>query len=69
MGILIRGGIVVDGTGATPRQADVRVADQNFWSNDGFGSFFQPNPQPGPPTGNTRGRGGQYYQQPQPRWW
>src|SRR5881409_3249172 len=47
---------------------DVLAADQNFWGDNGFGSFFQPNPQPLPQTGNTRRRGGQYYYQPQPGW-
>src|SRR5712675_339644 len=36
---------------------DVNVAGGNFWGDDGFGSFFQPNPQ----TGNARRRGGQPY--------
>jgi hypothetical protein len=48
---------------------DVRVADQNFWGGDGFGTFFQPNPQPNPQTGNTRRRGGQPYYPAQPGWW
>ena len=47
---------------------DVLVADQNFWGDNGFGSFFQPNPQPLPQTGNPRRRGGQYYYQPQQSW-
>jgi hypothetical protein len=39
--------------------ADVAVASDNFWGDDGLRSLFQPwNSQ----TGNTRRRGGQYYQ-------
>jgi hypothetical protein len=51
---------------------DVNVAGGNFWGDDGYGSFFQPNPQ----TGNPRRRGGQpYYYPAQPGypvqrgWW
>src|SRR5258705_11182135 len=50
---------------------DVNVAGGNFWGDDGFGSFFQPNPQ----TGNARRRGGQPYYPAQPGypvqrgWW
>ena len=39
--------------------ADVAVASDNFWGDDGFGPFFQPNWNS--QTGNTRRRGGQYY--------
>src|SRR3954452_19113670 len=31
---------------------DVNVAGGSFWGGDGYGSFFQPNPQPNPQTGN-----------------
>ena len=58
------------------------VASGNYWGNDGFGFFFQRNPDPqagnmGRPlfqpnwnsqTGNTRQRG-QYYNQVQRGWW
>ncbi len=39
------------------------IAGGNFWSDDGLGSFFQPNrnPQPGLQPGPMRLRGGQYY--------
>jgi L,D-transpeptidase catalytic domain len=47
--------------------ADVAVAGDNFWSDDGLGSLFQPNWNS--PTGNTRRRGGQYYYQVQRGWW
>jgi hypothetical protein len=46
--------------------ADV-VADDNFGGDEGFSSFFQRGWEPQP--GNTRRRGGQYFQQVQPRWW
>ena len=45
---------------------DVPVASGNFWGDDGFGFFFQRNPDP--QTGNAR-RGGQYYQRVQRGWW
>jgi hypothetical protein len=45
--------------------ANVAVASQNDWG-DGFGFFFQRNPEP--QTANTRRRGGQYYPQVQPGW-
>jgi hypothetical protein len=46
--------------------ANVQVASDNFWGNDGF-FFFQRNPPPQP--GNTRRGGGQYYPAPmQPGW-
>jgi hypothetical protein len=46
--------------------ANVEVASDNFWGNDGF-FFFQRNPTPQP--GNTRRGGGQYYPaQVQPGW-
>ena len=49
-----------------PTVVDVRIANGgSFWSNDGFGSFFQPNPPPPQPV-YTRPRPGQYYQQQQP---
>src|SRR5215475_11637100 len=44
----------------------VRVARGNYWGNDGFGFFFQPNWNPQP--ANTRRRAGQYYQPMQQRW-
>jgi hypothetical protein len=47
--------------------ADVAVASGNFWGDDGWGSFFQPNWNS--QTGNTRRRGGQYYYPPQRGWW
>jgi hypothetical protein len=47
--------------------ADVAVANGNFWSDDGFGSFFQPNWNS--QTTNTRRRGGQYYYPVQRGWW
>jgi hypothetical protein len=47
--------------------ADVFVASDNAWGDNGFGFFFQRNLDSQP--GNTRRRGGQYYQQVQPRWW
>jgi len=49
-----------------PTVVDVPVAS-NSWSDGGFGSFFQRNPDPQP--ANTRRRGGQYYYQRQPGWW
>jgi hypothetical protein len=47
--------------------ADDAVASGDFWGDDSSGSFFQPgwNSQ----TGNTRRRGGQYYQQMQQGLW
>src|SRR6266850_3626543 len=39
--------------------ADILVAGDNGWNDNGFGFFFQPNPAPQP--GNPRRRGGQYY--------
>jgi hypothetical protein len=47
--------------------ADVLVADGNSWGDNGFGFFFQRNPDP--QTGNTRQRGGQYYRPVQRGWW
>jgi lipoprotein-anchoring transpeptidase ErfK/SrfK len=47
--------------------ADVLVAGDSSWSDNGFGFFFQRNPDP--QTGNTRRRGGQYYQPVQRGWW
>jgi hypothetical protein len=46
--------------------ADVAVASDNFWGDDGLRTLFQPNWSS--PTGNTRRRGGQYYQL-QRGWW
>ena len=46
---------------------DVPVASANYWGNNGFGFFFQPNWSSQP--GNTRPRAGQYYQPMQQRWW
>ena len=46
---------------------DVPVASANYWGNNGFGSFFQPNWNSQP--GNIRPRAGQYYQRMQQRWW
>ena len=45
---------------------DVPVASANYWGNNGFGFFVQPNWNS--QLGNTRLRAGQYYQ-PQQRWW
>src|SRR5262249_37952780 len=45
----------------------VPVASDNGWGDNGFGFFFQPNPDP--QTGNPRPRGGQYYYQVQRGWW
>jgi hypothetical protein len=47
--------------------AEVLVADGNSWGDNGFGFFFQRNPDP--QTGNTRQRGGQYYRPVQRGWW
>jgi hypothetical protein len=47
--------------------ANVAVASQNDWGDNGFGFFFQRNSDP--QTGNTRRRGGQYYPQVQRGWW
>ena len=47
--------------------ADVDVASGNFWDDDRSGSLFQPNWNS--QTGNTRRRGGQYYNQVQRGWW
>jgi len=46
---------------------DVPVASANYWGNNGFGFFFQPNWNSQP--GNIRPRAGQYYQRIQQRWW
>jgi hypothetical protein len=46
--------------------ADVAVASDNFWGDDGLRALFQPNWNS--QTGNTRRRGGQYYQL-QRGWW
>ncbi|MFZ2160091.1 MAG: L,D-transpeptidase, partial [Bradyrhizobium sp.] len=45
----------------------IDVASRNGWGDDGFGFFFQPNPEPQP--GNTRRRGGQPYYPMQRGWW
>jgi hypothetical protein len=42
------------------------VASGDSWDDNGFGFFFQRNPNPQP--GNLRRRGGQYWQ-PQQGWW
>ena len=47
--------------------ANVAVASQNEWGDNGFGFFFQRNPDP--QTDNTRRRGGQYYRPVQRGWW
>ena len=47
--------------------ANVAVASQNDWGDNGFGFFFQRNSDS--QTGNTRRRGGQYYPQVQRGWW
>jgi L,D-transpeptidase catalytic domain len=48
--------------------ANVFVASDNGWGDNGFGFFFQRNPQP--QTGNPPRRGGQYYPPVQQRgWW
>jgi len=39
--------------------ADVAVASGNYWGDDGWGSFFQPNSNS--QIGNARRRSGQYY--------
>jgi hypothetical protein len=46
--------------------ADDAVASDNFWGDDGLRALFQPNWNS--QTGNTRRRGGQYYQL-QRGWW
>jgi L,D-transpeptidase catalytic domain len=46
--------------------ADVAVASDNFWGDDSLRTLFQPNWNS--QTGNTRRRGGQYYQL-QRGWW
>jgi hypothetical protein len=46
---------------------DVPVASANYWGNNGFGFFFQPNWNSQP--GKLRPRAGQYYQPMQQRWW
>src|SRR5579859_1346205 len=47
---------------------DASVAsDNDSWGENGFGFFFQRNPNPQP--GNMRQRGGQYYQPAQRSWW
>jgi lipoprotein-anchoring transpeptidase ErfK/SrfK len=46
--------------------ADV-VASDNAWGGEGFGFFFQRNPDP--QTGYPRPRGGQYYYPGQRSWW
>ena len=46
---------------------DVRVADQNLWSDDGFSSFFFPR-NPEPPPEYTRRRSDPYYRQRAPGW-
>ena len=46
---------------------DDLVASGDIWGDDNFGSSFQPNWNS--KTGNTRRRGGQYYQQEQPGLW
>jgi L,D-transpeptidase catalytic domain len=46
---------------------DVPVASANYWGNNGFGFFFQPNWNSQPR--NIRPRAGQYYQPMQQRWW
>jgi hypothetical protein len=46
--------------------ADVAVASDNFWGDDGLRALFKPNWNS--QTGNTRRRGGQYYQL-QRGWW
>ena len=46
---------------------EVPVAGANYWGNNGFGFFFQPNWNSQP--GNIRPRAGQYYQPMQQRWW
>jgi hypothetical protein len=43
------------------------IASDNGWGDNGFGFFFQRNPDP--QTGNTRRRDGVYYPQVQQRWW
>ena len=47
--------------------ANVAVASQNDWGDNGFGFFFQRNPDPQP--GNIRRRDGQYYRPVQRGWW
>ena len=46
--------------------ADVAIASDNFWGDDGSRTLFQPNWNS--QTGNTRRRGNQYYQL-QRGWW
>ena len=47
--------------------ADVVFAGDNVWGGDGFGLFFQRNPDP--QIGNLRRRGGQFYYPVQRSWW
>jgi hypothetical protein len=47
--------------------ADINVANGNFWGDNGFGSFFRPNPDF--QTDNARRRGGQYYRPIRQGWW
>ncbi len=46
---------------------EISAASPNSWGDDGFGFFFQRNPDP--QTANTRRRGGQYYYPVQRGWW
>ncbi|HZL40004.1 MAG TPA: L,D-transpeptidase, partial [Pseudolabrys sp.] len=46
---------------------DVRVANDNGWGDDLFGSGFRRNSNSS--TGNTGPRGDQYYRQGRPGWW
>ena len=53
---------------------DVLAADNNSWNDNGFGFFFQRNPDPQPGYVRRSGvpdprRGGQYYQPVQRGWW
>lgn len=57
----------------TRKPSEVLMADDDGWGNgtrqdtDGFGAFFQRNPNPQP--SNTRRGGGQYYPPVQRGWW
>ncbi len=52
-----------------PSVVEVPVASANGWGENGFGFFFQRNPEPQPPPGNMRRGGGQYYRPVQQGWW
>jgi hypothetical protein len=63
-----QGGFITRKPTAPP--AEVAIAGDNSWGNDGFGSFFQPNRsfQPSPQTAPVR-RNGQFFYPAQRGWW